>query len=378
MSALKTYKERPVVVLTNDDGPPSDHSPNIYAFAHGLAGLGWDVRVVVPSTQKSWVGKAYAISDVIELAYFYPLGPDGRTGEISPISRPLKDGETMEWILLNGTPATCANIALHNLYPGEVDLVVSGPNHGRNSSTAFALSSGTIGAALGASLAVPVPGPASDPSASLHTTHMPAIAVSFGVVKRPVPDRVNELAQAAAVDVVKRLFDDWGFEDAARTRPVPVYSVNIPLVERDLVEENRKVCWTRLWRNTYGRLFEPTSMQATSYDPSDHVREGANEPELKQTSGTAGPAAFETPAASGAASPARPPAPRRFKFAPDLGPALNPDPATLPVGTDAWAFAKGYISVTPVVAEYSTLGVGGSGFGSDPVGDAPLAGRLWE
>ena len=49
------------------------------------------------------------------------------------------------------TPATCANIALHNLYPGQIDLLVSnlpaphdaeltgfcqisGPNLGRNSS----------------------------------------------------------------------------------------------------------------------------------------------------------------------------------------------------------------------------------------------------
>lgn len=26
------------------------------------------------------------------------------------------------------TPATCANIGLHNLYPGEIDFVISGPN----------------------------------------------------------------------------------------------------------------------------------------------------------------------------------------------------------------------------------------------------------
>lgn len=26
------------------------------------------------------------------------------------------------------TPATCSNIALHNIYPGEIDLVLSGPN----------------------------------------------------------------------------------------------------------------------------------------------------------------------------------------------------------------------------------------------------------
>lgn len=30
------------------------------------------------------------------------------------------------------TPASCSNIALHNLYPGEIDLVISGPNRKHN------------------------------------------------------------------------------------------------------------------------------------------------------------------------------------------------------------------------------------------------------
>jgi hypothetical protein len=48
------------------------------------------------------VGKAYAISDIITVSYFYPLGPDGLTGDISEVSRPLKEGETMEWVLVSG------------------------------------------------------------------------------------------------------------------------------------------------------------------------------------------------------------------------------------------------------------------------------------
>jgi 5'/3'-nucleotidase SurE len=45
-----------------------------------------------------------------------------------------------DYVLLEGTPSTCTNVALHNLYPGEIDLVISGPNFGRNTSTAFTLS----------------------------------------------------------------------------------------------------------------------------------------------------------------------------------------------------------------------------------------------
>lgn len=59
---------------------------------------------------------------MISASYFYPrgeivlhiatlvlssrsLGPDGMTGDITPVSRPLKDDETMEWVLLSGVRA---------------------------------------------------------------------------------------------------------------------------------------------------------------------------------------------------------------------------------------------------------------------------------
>ncbi|EGO01748.1 hypothetical protein SERLA73DRAFT_132245 [Serpula lacrymans var. lacrymans S7.3] len=71
----------------------------------------------------SWIGKAYHITEITKGRYYYPREPDGR-GETSPTSRLLKDGEVAEWILLDGTPATCANIALHNIYPKQIDLLV--------------------------------------------------------------------------------------------------------------------------------------------------------------------------------------------------------------------------------------------------------------
>lgn len=73
-----------------------------------------DLRVVIPSSQKSWIGKAYQIRDTIGVSKYTPS--KDATG----------DGEA--WTMLDGTPATCANIALHNMFPGEIDLVVSGPN----------------------------------------------------------------------------------------------------------------------------------------------------------------------------------------------------------------------------------------------------------
>ncbi|KIJ36122.1 hypothetical protein M422DRAFT_34387, partial [Sphaerobolus stellatus SS14] len=45
-------------------------------------------------------------------------------GDTSEVSRSLREGEVAEWILLDGTPSICANVALRNLYPDEIDLMV--------------------------------------------------------------------------------------------------------------------------------------------------------------------------------------------------------------------------------------------------------------
>lgn len=112
------------ILLTNDDGaatPASGNSPFIYSFALALrTHLNADVRVVVPASQQSWKGKAYNIADKINGQYFYPLvgeGEDGTKGEKRDLPRKpeeRREGE-MEWVLLDGTPSTCANIGLVRL-----------------------------------------------------------------------------------------------------------------------------------------------------------------------------------------------------------------------------------------------------------------------
>ncbi|WVQ82228.1 5'/3'-nucleotidase SurE [Cryptococcus sp. DSM 104549] len=387
MSPIQLYGDRPVVLLTNDDGPPGAASPNIYSFCKTLqTRLGWDVRVVIPNTQKSWVGKAYAINDIITASYFYPLEPDGLTGEVTDEPRPLKEGETMEWVLLSGTPASCANIGLHILYPGEIDLVISGPNYGRNSSTAFALSSGTIGAALSGALSVPIPGPSDRPS--LHTEHIPCIAVSYCVVTRPFTPRILELSANVAADVCKRLVDGWGEDeklpkaDGERERGlVQIYSVNVPMVE-DVLERGMPVCWTKLWRNAYGNLFKATTLDKTSYDPGDVVAHPdeptISEPPRNADPSTAGPAAAPPPSSSDPSEPPAPVWPRKFLFAPDKTHIMDPDMSLVPEGTDAWAFDKGYVSVTPLRAEYAGVEDGDWGFAGERDGKVVGPGSIWE
>lgn len=107
---------------------------------------------------------------------------------MSTYSPPSASFGDRPWTLLDGTPATCSNIALHNLFPGEVDLVISGPNYGRNTSSAFALSSGTVGAAMSASMA-----------------GVPAIALSYGIFDKPIPEGCLDKANEIACTVIQKL-----------------------------------------------------------------------------------------------------------------------------------------------------------------------------
>ncbi|TDL28463.1 sure-like protein [Rickenella mellea] len=311
------------VLLTNDDGPPGPDSPFIFGFYRHLVGdLGWDVKVVIPSTQKSWIGGAFHINETIKGEYYYPRDPDG-SGERSKTSRPLKDGETSEWVLLDGTPATCTNVALYNLYPGLIDLVISGPNFGRNSSAAFALSSGTVGAAISSSLC-----------------RMRSIAISYGIVERPPPTTYFALAHNLSGKIISHLWHNWGKDEGgSRNSEVDLYNVNIPLVKGLLSDEGLKVVWTSIWRNSYARLFKKSSPSGVSAEP------GGPDAHLGKTI---------IDSSHGSTDNSRNIEGNLiFKFSPEMTGLINPPHSSLPVGSDAWAFAKGWASVTPLRASFA-------------------------
>ena len=137
---------------------------------------------------------------------------------------------------------------------------------------------------------------------------------------------------------------------------------------------------------------DPVSRVKTAYDPGDNAVQAqsgqartaptaSNRPDKPtppaiSTTATAGPGALPTPAPE---SPAEGEASSqiRFHFAPTMGPLLNPPEGSVPEGTDAWAFAKGYVSVTPIRAEYAGLHHHGRPFGGDQPTNA-WAGRIWE
>ncbi|KAI0651833.1 sure-like protein [Trametes meyenii] len=338
---------KPRVLLTNDDGPPGHESPYIYGlYRHLTQDLGWDVKVVIPSSQKSWIGKAYHIKDIIAGRYYYPQEPgmlsprctgsypqfaaceDG-LGEVSEESRPLKEGEVAEWILLDGTPATCANIGLHNLYHGEIDLLqISGPNLGRNSSAAFALSSGTIGAALSSAL-----------------SKVRSVAISYGTVQHPTPPELYAPAHALGSRLIAHLWHNWGADAGGlRAGEVDLYNVNIPMVPGLLSDAGLTVCWTRIWRNSYGRLFKAHAPRDPEANSSDVSAAGPDSPDESPEGAKAGVLDKKaTQKDLGALM---------FKWGPDVGGLINPAASSVPIGSDGWAIHKGWVSVTPMRATF--------------------------
>ena len=112
------------MLLTNDDGVDS---PALVPLLRELASV-VPVRAVVPATECSWTGKIVSRFAKLEA------------------TRIERDGCPL-WSL-NGYPADCVNVGVHNLFDSAPSLVVSGVNIGTNAGLAFLLSSGTVGAAV--------------------------------------------------------------------------------------------------------------------------------------------------------------------------------------------------------------------------------------
>jgi 5'-nucleotidase len=202
------------ILLTNDDGIDS---PALTPFARALRRLG-SVTIVVPSRERSWVGKAITRHD--------PL----------TVETNLRDGLTISAV--DGYPADCAQIGMHVGPEGVPDLVVSGINVGYNHGQAFLMSSGTVGAAIEAALG-----------------GVPAVAVSAGIIGDWPTWSAHAWSEAAlpmwerlsivAVDLIEVLLA-YGFPAGAQ-----VLSINLPANATE--ETERRI--TRLARSAYDQLF---------------------------------------------------------------------------------------------------------------------------
>lgn len=179
------------VLLTNDDGVDS---PALLPFARAIDEIA-PLKVVVPSEERSWIGKAITRFDEVR------------------VERTVREG--VEIYVADGYPADCTQLGVHSLFGAKPDMVLSGINIGLNQGLGFLLSSGTVGAAAEGWIA-----------------GLPAIAFSTGSpfdhrgwargAWKPTARPFWEATAAIAVDVLGDILQA-GFPEG-----VDVLSVNIP------------------------------------------------------------------------------------------------------------------------------------------------------
>ncbi len=116
------------ILVTNDDGVQSD---GLFALVSALRAVG-DIFVVAPERQQSATGHSITLHKPLRLS-----------------ETRLRDGTPA--FASNGTPSDCAALGILEVMGGQVDLVVSGINHGPNLGWDVHYS-GTVSAAIEAAM----------------------------------------------------------------------------------------------------------------------------------------------------------------------------------------------------------------------------------
>lgn len=117
-------KNKPLILVTNDDGVTA---PGIEALVEAMKPLG-QVVVVAPDSPQSGMGHAITMTSPLRLERVHVF-------------------EGLEAYQCSGTPADCVKLAVDKVLHRKPDLLVSGINHGSNSSINV-IYSGTMSAAV--------------------------------------------------------------------------------------------------------------------------------------------------------------------------------------------------------------------------------------
>ncbi|KAI2428724.1 putative tubulin--tyrosine ligase pby1 [Ophidiomyces ophidiicola] len=308
------------ILIINDDGPPSNQSsPYVHSLVNTLQNAGHTVSVVLPHRQRSWIGKAHLVGVTVKPLYFRPGTLHKDDGTIHHLPQGF-DGEpdcgVDEWMLVDSTPASCAQIGLfhYNQDRGPVDIVVSGPNYGRNTTAVFSLSSGTIGGAMEAAMC-----------------GVKAIALSYAFSSRHHDPVIIAEACRLSIRLIEHLYKNWG-ED------VDLYSINVPL---EPGVEHGKILYTPILDNRWksGSCFEEIDAGSSGEGP-DLQEQQLREGEVTQKDGDNSSAPRYRH--------------RHFKWAPKFTDVYRSVDESEP-GNDGWAVKMGHTSVTPLKANFMHL-----------------------
>ncbi|MBT3721474.1 5'/3'-nucleotidase SurE [archaeon] len=220
------------ILLTNDDGYDSS---GFYPLLEELD-KEFNVETLVPDTERSWVAKS--ISRFNKLSY-----------------KEIKLNDRLIYAL-NGTPADCAQIGIHDVCKKLPDLVVSGINLGVNIGHGFILSSGTVGAAMEASI-----------------NGIRAISSSLRLPLKNLEDK-KELFKPHTYEVFRNAAKITAkivktFENIPFPKGIDLITINIPY-EADL---NSKIEITKPFRNHYGKLFHKEGNEFVHKNPKfDNIK----------------------------------------------------------------------------------------------------------
>lgn len=201
-------ESKPLILVCNDDGITA---PGIRNLISVMTGLG-EVVVVAPDGPQSGMGHAITINGILRC---------------DPIR--IDDGPQKEYSC-SGTPVDCVKLAVNSVLSRKPDLVVSGINHGSNSSINV-IYSGTMSAAVEGSLeGIPSIG-FSLCEYSWEANFAPALPyikrIAMGVLKEGLPKgtclNVNiprlEGEDYAGIKICRQAHANWVEEVETRTDP---------------------------------------------------------------------------------------------------------------------------------------------------------------
>lgn len=234
---------------------------------------------------------------------------------------------------MDSTPASCVQIGLYHYFKerGPIDLVISGPNYGRNSTAVFSLSSGTIGGAMEAAVC-----------------GQKSIALSYAFFDRNHDASIISAASVHSVKLIEHLFSHWDSN-------THLYSVNVPLVEN---VGDRKVLYTNTLQNawTSGSCFTvidvPAGEDQTADENESTIRKAEEQQGKKELKGQTEGAESgrDTPVSQSGQAHVRY-THQHFKWAPRFTDVYKSVEESEP-GNDGWAVAQGFTSVTPLRANF--------------------------
>jgi len=200
-------KERPLILVTNDDGIEAKGMDSLIQVAGEFG------EVVAISTQTPMSGMSHAITIKVPLRVSL-----------------VKEEQGFKKYLTNGTPVDGVKLAFNSLLDRKPDLVLSGINHGSNSSSSI-LYSGTMGAAMEGAI-----------------NHIPSIGFSLLNYK---PDADFTVSSKVAREIIARVLEE------GLPRGICL-NVNVPDVPEDKLKGIR-VCSQAngFWKEEFEKRQDP-------------------------------------------------------------------------------------------------------------------------